>query len=45
MNLKTLMTNTPETPMTKVRIEERRKHHHFLSSRHSSMVRRYKEGY
>ena len=36
MNLRTLRTKTPETPITKVRIEERRKHHHFLSLKHSS---------
>ena len=36
MNLRTLMTKTPETPMRKVRMEDRRKHHHFRSFRHSS---------
>ena len=32
-----LTTRTERIPMMKVQMEERRKHHHFLSTRHSSL--------
>ena len=32
-----LTTSTEKIPMRKVQMEERRKHHHFLSTRHSSL--------
>ena len=36
---KALTTTTESTPIRKVKIEERRKHHHFRSFRHSSSNR------